>query len=125
MAEHDKQSFSIVPEMSAFAEQSVTQARKAFDGFMAAAQGAVSTLESQAAATQAGAKDLQRKAVAFAEENVAASFDFVQKLLAAKDTGEIMTLHAEHVKAQLQALGEQTRELGQTAAKAAAARSKN
>ena len=64
--------------MRAFAEQSVEQARKAFDSVMATAQSAASAIEGQAIAAQAGAKDVQRKAVAFAERNVDASFDFAR-----------------------------------------------
>lgn len=125
MADRDMHDFPIAPEMRAFAEQSVAQAKKAFDGFMTATQGAVATLEDRAAAAQAGAKDVQRKAVSYAERNVAASFDFAQKLLAAKDASEIMELHAAYVKAQMQALGEQSRELGQAATKAAAGLAKD
>jgi phasin len=120
MADQGMQGFKVPPEMRSFAEQSVVQARKAFDGFMSAAQGAVSTLEGQAAAAQVGAKDVQRKAVAFAEHNVDASFDFAQRLVSAKDTAEMVKLHAEYVKSQIQALSEQARELGETATKAAA-----
>ena len=109
------------PEMRAFAEQSVAQAKKAFDGFMTAAQGAVSTMEGQAVAAQASAKDVQRKAVDFAERNVEASFEFAQKLVAAKDPAEIMKLHSDYVKNQMQVFGEQTRELSQAATKSAAA----
>ena len=125
MADQRTPNFQIPPEMRSFAEQSVAQARKAFDGFMTAAQSAVSTLEGQAAAAQAGAKDVQQKAVTFAEHNVAASFDFAQKLLKAKDAEEVMKLQADYVKAQMQALGEQARELGQSATKAATGRSKD
>jgi len=47
--------FEIPSEMRQMAEQSVQQAKKAVDGFIAAAQQAVGTLEGQAAAAQAGA----------------------------------------------------------------------
>jgi phasin len=119
MADQGTQSFQIPNEMRAFAEQSVAQAKQAFDGFMNAAQGAVSTFEGRAVAAQAGARDVQRKAVACAEHNVSASFDFARKLLAAKDAGEMVKLHADYVQAQIRALGEQARELGETASKAA------
>ena len=119
MTDRGMQNFQIPSEMRSFAEHSVAQAQKAFDGFMTAAQSAVSTLEGQAATAQAGAKDVQRKAVAFAEHNVDASFDFARQLLTAKDTGEMVKLHAEYVKTQIQALTEQVRELGQVATKAA------
>ena len=49
-------SFEIPSEMRNVAEQSVVQARQAFDGFMSAAQKAVAKLEEQTTAVQAGAK---------------------------------------------------------------------
>ncbi len=107
MADHRMPSFEISPEMCAFAEQSVAQARKAFDGFVAAAQDAVATLDDRAAAAQAGAKEMQRKAVGFAEQNIAASFELAQKLMTAKDAAEMAKLHADFVKAQIPTLGEQ------------------
>jgi phasin len=119
MTDRGMQNFQIPSEMRSFAEQSVAQAQKAFDGFMTAAQSAVSTLEGQAASAQAGAKDVQRKAVSFAERNVDASFDFARQLLTAKDTGEMVKLHADYVKKQIEMLTQQARELGQTAAKTA------
>jgi phasin len=108
--------FQVPPEMRALAEQSVEQAKKAFDGFMTATQKTVSTLEGQAAAAQAGARDVTQKAVGFAEKNVAASFEFAQRLVRAKDAQEVMALQAEYMKNQMQALNEQARELGQAAA---------
>ena len=117
MAERGTQSFQIPNEMRAFAEQSVTQAKQAFDGFMNAAQDAVSSFEDRATAAQAGARDVQRKAFAHAESNVAASFDFARRLLAAKDGSEMMKLHADYIQAQIRALSEQARELGEIAAK--------
>ena len=68
---------------------------------------------------------MQRKAVAFAERNVDASFDFARKLVAAKDSEEVMKLHADYVKAHMQALSDQARELGQTAARATGAKLKD
>ena len=120
MAEQSKTEFPVTPDVRRFAEQSVEQARQAFDGFMSAAHGAVSTLENQAAAAQAGARDVQRQAVQFAEDNVAASFDLAKRLVAAKDPAEMAQLHAAYVKSQMEKLSEQARTLGQAAAKAAA-----
>ncbi len=108
--------FKVPQEMRALAEQSVAQARKAFDGFMNATHETVSRLESQSSSVQAGTTDMARKAVGFAEKNVASSFDFAQRLLQAQDANEVMRLHAQFVKEQMQALSDQTRELGQSAA---------
>jgi phasin len=108
----------VPPELRAFAEQSVEQAKKAFDSFVVATQRAVTTFEDQAAATQSTVKAIQAKAIAYTERNMTASFDFAQKLLRAKDAEELMRLHADYVKAQVQMLTEQARELGQSAAQA-------
>ena len=117
MANAQVNQFQVPPEMRAMAERSVEEAKKAFDGFIDATRQAVSTLEGQAVAAQAGAKDMTQKAVSFAERNVDASFDFAQKLVKAKDPQEVVRLHADYVKAQMQALSDQARELSQTAAK--------
>ncbi len=112
-------SFEIPSEMRHVAEQSVAQAKQAFDGFMTAAQQAVSALEGQAAVAQASAKDMGKKAMSFAEQNVASSFEFAQKLVRAKDVQEVMQLQAEFARAQMEALGAQAKELGESATKAA------
>ena len=101
--------------MRSFAEQSFAQARQAFDSFFSATQRAVSSFEGHAAAAQAGARDIQQKAVGYAERNIAASFDFAHKLLQARDAEEVIRLHAEHMKARITSLTEQARELGRTA----------
>lgn len=111
--------FEIPPEMRNVAEQSVAQARQAFDGFMGAAQKAVAKIEEQTSAAQAGAKGAGKKIVDYAERNVAASFDFAQRLARAKDMQEMMKLQQEFMQTQMAALTEQAKDLGQTATKAA------
>ena len=56
--------FEIPPEMRAFAEKSVEQARQAFDGFMSAAHHALSTFEGQAETARKGAAGVAEKAMA-------------------------------------------------------------
>jgi phasin len=109
----------IPPEMRALAEKSVEQAKQAFDGFMTAAHRTVSTLEGQAEAARQGAKDVGAKAIDFAEQNIANSFDFAQKLVRAKDMKEMLELQASYVRTQMQMLAEQAKELGQAGSKAA------
>jgi phasin len=106
------------PEMRAFAEQSVQNAQKAFDQLMSATQRAVSTFEGQATTARSSVLGLHQKVLGFSERNVAAAFEFAQRLLHAKDGEEVVRLHAEFVKAQVQALTEQARELTQHAASA-------
>ena len=64
----------VPPEMRAFAEKSVEEAKKAFETYMDAATKAINTAESSAGNMQEGARELGRKAFGFAEDNVAASF---------------------------------------------------
>jgi phasin len=111
--------FQIPPEMRALAEKSVEQARQAIEGFMAAAHNTVSVMEGQAETARKGAKNVSQKAIDFAERNIASSFDFAQRLVRAKDMQEMLELQASYVRTQMQALGEQAKELGQTASKMA------
>jgi phasin len=105
--------------MRAFAEKSVEQARQAFDGFISAAHQAVNTIEGQAQTARQGAKDVTEKAMTFAEQNVASSFEFAQQLVRAKDIQDVMKLQADYIKRQMQAFSEQAKELGESTTKAA------
>lgn len=120
MAKDAMPNFEIPTQMRQFAEQSVEQAKKAVDGFLSAAHKTVSMFEDQAAVAQSGAKSMTDKAMGFAEQNIATSFDFAQRLVRAKDPQEVMQLQAEFIKAQIQRLTEQARELGEPAGKAGA-----
>lgn len=105
--------FEIPAEMRAFAEQSVSQAKQAFDGFIAAARQATSTMESTATSAHSGAKEVAQLAMRNVERNIASSFDFAQKLVKAKDPQEVMALHSDYVKQQMSTLTEQAKELSQ------------
>lgn len=119
MANEPWKNFEVPTQMRQLAEQSVEQARKAVDGFMTAAQKAVTTAESQAAAAQTNVKDVGSKAMSFAEQNIANSFDFAQKLVRAKDIQEVMALQQEYLQSQMKAMSEQAKDLGSAASKAA------
>lgn len=111
--------FEIPADMRKFAEQSMDQARKAFDGFVEAAQRAMSDLEGRAQAARTGAMDVSGRAMTFAERNMAASFEFAQNLVRARTPEEVLRLQTDYVKAQIQALNEQTKELAEATAKVA------
>ena len=119
MATNRAEPFQIPPEMRALAEKSVEQAKQAVEGFISAAHRTVSTFEGQAETARKGAKDVSAKAMDFAGRNITNSFDFAQKLVRAKDVQEVMQLQAEFARAQMEALGAQAKELGESATKAA------
>jgi phasin len=117
MAKDPFEQFAIPNEMRAFAEQSVAQARKAFDGFIEAANKAMGQMQGHAQAAHSGATEIAHKSMTYAEQNVAATFDFAQKLLSAKDAAEVMGLQSQFLSRQMQALSTQAQDLGQSAAK--------
>ena len=115
----DPFNFEVPTQMRQLAEQSLEQARKALDGFMTQAQKAVTTAEAQTAAAQSNVKDMGQKAMGFAEQNIANSFEFAQRLVRAKDIQEVMALQQEYLQAQMKAMSAQAKDLGSAAAKAA------
>lgn len=119
MANDPMWNFDVPTQMRQFAEQSVEQAKKAMDGFLSAAHKTATTLESQASTAQSSAKDVGQKVMGFAEQNIANSFEFAQKLVRAKDVQEVMALQQEFLKSQMQAMQTQAKDLGSAATKAA------
>jgi phasin len=109
--------FAMPNEVRAFVEQSVTQARVAFDGIANAATQAVSHWQGQAHAARAGASEIAHKSMAYAEQNMAATLDFAQKLMYAKDASEVIRLQQAYIARQIENLTVQSQELGQSAAK--------
>ena len=111
--------YEVPTEMREFAERSVAQARKAFEGFMGAVQKSTTAIEAPAGnPALTGAKDMSAKAVSFAESNVNAAFDLAEKLVHAKDIQEVMALQTEFLKAQMANIQAQAKELGETMQKA-------
>jgi Phasin protein len=56
---------------------------------------------------------------AFAEQNIASSFEFAQQLVRAKDVQDVLKLQADFIKRQMQAPAKQARELGESTSQAA------
>jgi phasin len=117
MAKDPFEQFAIPNEMRSFAEQSVAQARKAVDGFIKAANQAIGRFDEHARTARGNAHDIAQKSMSYAEQNVAATFDFAQRLMSAKTAAEVMGLQSEYLSRQMQNLSAQVQELGQSAAK--------
>lgn len=116
--------YNVPNEMREMAEKSVDQAKKAFDGFVGAASKAVEAAESHAANAQVQSRDLAKKAIGYAEQNVSAAFDLAQKLVHAKDVEDVVRIQSEFLKSQMSALQTQMTDIGsavQATAKKAAA----
>ncbi len=113
----DKTGFEVPDQMRDFAEKSVDQARKAFDDFIGATQKAVTNVEESTNAVQAGATDVNKKALGFAEEHVNAAFVFAQQLVKASNVEDMMKLQQDYMRSQMETLGEQAREISNSATK--------
>ena len=117
MAKEPFEQFAMPNEVRAFVEQSVAQARTAFNGVAEAANQAVKQWQGQTEAARSGAAEIAHKSMAYAEKNLEATFDFAQKLMQAKDANDVMRLQSEFLTNQMQRLSTQVQELGQSAAK--------
>jgi len=104
--------YEIPNELRDFAERSVDQARKAFEGFVAVAQKAAGTVDDAATTTQTNVKSVGAQVLGFAEQNVNAAFDLAHKLVQAKDPQEAFALQSEFLKTQLSSLQAQAKEIG-------------
>jgi phasin len=107
--------FEIPEQMRQVADQSVDQAKKAFDQFLKATQDAVAKTEGSVMSLGAGAADVNRQAMAYVEDNIAASFDYAQKLVQARTIEEVAALQREYIQRQMAAATEQGKQLGEMA----------
>ena len=104
--------YEIPSEMRDMAERSVEQARKAFEGFVGAAQKAAGTFQGATSNFQTGMQDVSSRTMSYAEGNIKSAFDHAQQLVKAKDMQEILQLQSEYVKTQIANLQEQAKEIG-------------
>jgi phasin len=111
--------FEIPEQMRSLADKSVDEARRAFDQFISAGQKALETAQGSARSAQEGMSDANRQALAYLEENVAASFDLAQRIVRAKTVDEIATLQQEFLRRQMEAAAAQGKAIGETFVRAA------
>ncbi len=102
-------------EMRAVAEKNVAQARQAFETLFTSAREAVGKSEGQFEEVRSGMRDLRQKTLGLMEANVTASFDFLNKLVAARSPQEMMSLQAEFLQNQMKSVTEQAKSLGEEA----------
>lgn len=110
--------FDIPDQMRDVADKSVAEAKKAFDTFIDATQKAVAKAEGSAKSMREGAAEVSRQALAYVEENVAASLDLAQRLVQARTIEEVTALQQEYLRRQLAAAAEQGKSLGEMVGRA-------
>jgi phasin len=103
-----------VPEqVKAFAETSVDQAQAAVEKVSELAHESAQLFDAAANAFKTNATDFQLKAFETAQTNLAASFAFVRKLIAAKDPAEAFNLNQSYLREQFAAVQQQATELNE------------
>jgi hypothetical protein len=99
-------------KMREMAQSTLDKAKQAVSKYMTESQKLREKADSGVRATYSTAKEMNEKAVAFSEANVAAGFELAQRLLHAKDPQEMGAVYQSHLKEQLERMNAQFRELG-------------
>ena len=99
-------------KMREVAQTTLDKAKEAVSKYMTESQKLREKADSGARATYSSAKEMNDKAVAFAEANVTAGFELAQQLLQAKDPQEMGAVYQSHLKEQMEKMNAQFRELG-------------
>lgn len=99
-------------KMREIAQTTLDKAKDAVSKYIAETQKIREKTDSGVRATYSGVKEINDKAVAYAEANVAAGFELAQKLLQAKDPQEMGTIYQNHLKEQMEKMNAQFREFG-------------
>jgi phasin len=113
--------FEIPDHMRDAADKSVGQAKKAFDDFIDATQKAVAKAEGSVNTFREGAADANRQALAYLEDNIAASFDLAHRLVRAKSVEEVAVIQQEYIQRQMRGMAEQGKNLGEMMKRTASA----
>ena len=99
-------------KMREMAQTTLDKAKEAVSKYMTESQKLREKADSGVRATYSTAKEMNDKAMAFAEANVAAGFELAQRLLRAKDPQEMGTVYQNHLKEQIERMNAEFRELG-------------
>jgi phasin len=113
--------FEIPEQLRDAADQAVGQARKAFEQFLDATHKAVAQVEGSAKTMGDNAADARRRAIDYAEENIAASFEAAQKLAQARTLEEVLKIQQDYMEKRVAAAMAQSQQIGGIVSRAASA----
>lgn len=98
-------------QLSAIGKRSIEQARSAMETYF-------KLFEKSFAAFPWGGADLNKRMKSYAEQNIANSLAYAQRLSQANDFEDIVRIQTEFMQTQLKALGEQAKEIREISSKA-------
>src|ERR1700751_5276482 len=102
-------------ELSATAKQTMAHSYSAMDYYF-------DHLKKTVASAPTGGTEFGEKVKACAEQNISATQEFVRDLSYAKDIQDMLRIQVEFMHTQLEAFGEQAKDLGEAYIKAASGR---
>ena len=106
--------FEIPAPVRELAEKNVEQARQAYSQYMDMARKAQDMLTQSSGAAVDSTRDVQGKAMRFAQDNLDASFAFAAELARARDLKEAMEIQARYAQRQMQTYAAQSQDLGRS-----------
>ncbi|MFY9952287.1 phasin family protein [Bradyrhizobium sp.] len=106
-------------KMREMAQTTLDKAKDAMSKYMAESQKLREKADVNVRATYSTAKEMNEKAVAFAEANVRAGFELAERLLQAKNPQEMGAVYQSHLKEQMEKMNAQFREVGSLMSKPA------
>lgn len=115
----DLPQFEIPEAMRDMAERNVDQARSAYGQFLEMARQAQDLVSKSSDTMAQSAREIQLKAMRYAEQNMEANFAFVGDLAKARDLRDYMEIQSRHAQRQMQTYSEQAQELGRLMAEVA------
>jgi hypothetical protein len=93
-------------ELNAMGRQTMARAYSAMDYYF-------DHLKESVASAPTGGTEFGEKVKAYAEQNLSATQEYVRELTYAKDIQDILRIQMDFVRSQLEAFGEQARDLGE------------
>ena len=93
-------------KMREMAQTTLDKAKEAVSQYMTESQKMRENADSGVRASYSAVKEMNEKAVAFAEANVTAGFELAQRLLQAKDPQEMGAVYQAHLKEQMEKMNE-------------------
>ena len=101
------------------AERNVEQARAAYSQFLAASRQVQDMMVRSSGAMTESVREVQTRAMMFAQQNLEAGFALASELARARDMKEYFEIQAKHAQRQMQAYTLQAQELSKLMAAAA------
>jgi phasin len=115
----DKPAMEIPAAVREIAERNVEQARTAYTQFMDMARQAQDMVSKSSDAVASSAREVQTRALHYAQENMDSSFSFASDLAKARDLKEFLEIQQRHAQKQVMTYTQQAQELGRLLADAA------